>query len=102
MNTQPYAKFEVTSHLEISGRGAFVIGHVREGMIRIGASVPLPDSTECWTISAVEFVDKIPERKHWNALLFKELPELGDVEAAFPVGSFMNVCDEAPDAATES
>lgn len=94
MNTEPSGSLEVTDHYKMSGRGTFVIGHIREGTINVGASVPLPDSSICWTISGVEFLDKISERKYWNALLFKEQPARKDVEAAFPVGSFINVYEK--------
>jgi len=91
MNAQPSGKFEVTDHQELTGRGAFVIGYIREGVVKIGDSVTLPDTSTVWTISGVEFLDNISERKYWNALLFNEHPARSDVEAAFPVGSYVDV-----------
>jgi hypothetical protein len=94
MDTQPSGKFEVTDHQELSGRGAFVIGYIREGAVKVGDSVPLPDTATVWTVSGVEFMDNISERKCWDALLFKEHPALSDVEAAFPVGSYVDVYEK--------
>jgi len=96
MNTKPSGRFEVTSHYELSGRGAFVIGHIREGTIQIGNSVPVPGFSGCWTISGIECLDNIAERKHWNALVFKEQPRRDEVEAAFPIGAFVDVYEQAP------
>ena len=91
MDTQPSGRFEVTGHLQLTGRGAFVIGYIREGVVKVGDSVPLPDTSTVWTVSGVEFLDKISERKYWNVLLFKEHPARSDVEAAFPIGSYVDV-----------
>lgn len=97
MDTQPSGKFEVIDHQELSGRGAFVIGYIREGAVKVGDSVPLPDTSTVWTISGVEFLDNISERKYWNALLFKEHPARSDVEAAFPVRSYVDVYERQPE-----
>jgi hypothetical protein len=91
MGTQPSGRFEVTDHQELTGQGAFVIGYIREGVVKVGDSVPLPDTSTVWTISGVEFLDNVSERKSWNALLFKEHPARPDVEVAFPVGSYVDV-----------
>ncbi|MDJ0760908.1 MAG: hypothetical protein QNJ19_16055 [Woeseiaceae bacterium] len=97
MDAQPSGRFEVTDHYELSGRGAFVIGYIREGKVKVGDSVPLPDSSVSWTISGIEFLDNISKRKYWNALLFKEHPARADVEAAFPVGSFVDIYEDVPE-----
>jgi hypothetical protein len=84
-------RFEVTSHFELNGRGAFVIGHIRDGVIRPGMYVDTHRDPPRLKVAGVEFVDNIAEKKHWNALLFAELPTLDFVKAAFPIGSVIEV-----------
>ncbi len=83
-------RFEVTRHFGLSGRGAFVIGYIVEGMIRVGMVVRTGMDPPVLTISGVEFVDNTAERKSWNALLFAD-PSLEIIERAFPVGSILDI-----------
>jgi hypothetical protein len=88
------AQFEVTDHFEIPNRGAFLIGHIRTGMFRIGMVVCAEPSGEVFTISGIEFVDNTREKKYWNALVFQEKPELDTLRRCFPVGTVLKASDQ--------
>jgi hypothetical protein len=88
-------RFEVTSHFELTGRGAFVIGHIRDGLIRPGMYVDTQRDPSRLRVSGVEFVDNIAEKKYRNALVFAERPTLDFVKAAFPIGSVMELRADA-------
>jgi hypothetical protein len=82
--------FEVTDHFEIEDRGAFVIGHIRgDDPINIGMVVDTQEPEKMFTISGIEFVDNIREKKYWNALVFQEKPTLDTVKRCFPVGTHL-------------
>lgn len=81
------ATFEVTGHYQLSERGAFLIGYIRSGVFRNGMLIGTASHSERFVISAIEFLDNIAERKHWNALILRERPSLEALERLFPVGS---------------
>ncbi len=85
------AQFEVTKHYELRERGAFVIGHIREGDIRIGMQVLTEAEPPTLTICGVESVDNVSEKKYWNALLFSEKPSMEFIKNVFPKGSTLNI-----------
>jgi len=85
--------FEVTDHYELPERGAFVIGHIRSGMFRIGMVLYSPFGNSHFTISGIECVDNIRERKNWNALTFQERPALATLKVCFPVGAMLKARD---------
>ena len=89
------ARFEVTGHYELSERGAFLIGHIRTGTFRNGMLIDAAGHKERFTISGIEFLDNIAEQKHWNALVFRERPNLEALQRLFPVGSIV-VASPAP------
>ena len=92
MKTEEEAgRFEVTGHFEVTGRGAFVIGHIIAGMIAPGMRVRAIPSSHVLTICGVECVDNISEKKYWNALVFAEKPNLAFIRAAFPVGTTIEI-----------
>ena len=78
--------FEVTGHYYMKERGAFVIGNILRGEFKIGMKLPAKDENEFLTISSIEYLDNLAERKFWNALVFAEKPTFGYVEENFPVG----------------
>ena len=80
--------FEVTDHFELEGRGAFVIGHIRSAdIIKIGMVVDTGEQERTFTISGIEFLNNIREKKLWNALVFKEKPTMDTIKRCFPVGA---------------
>ena len=81
------ARFEVTGHCELSARGAILIGHIQAGVFRNGMLIGSAAHSERFTISGIEFLDNIAERRHWNALVFRERPSLEALQRLFPVGS---------------
>ena len=84
------SQFEVTDHFEIEDRGAFVIGHIRgDDPIKIGMVVATKEPEKTFTISGIECVDNIREKKYWNALAFQERPTLDTVKRCFPVGTLL-------------
>lgn len=87
------AQFEVTGHHELAERGAFVVGHIRDGTFRIGMKVRTRQEPASLTISGIEYLDNLAERKFWNALVFGERPTLEFVKRAFPIGTFLQAED---------
>jgi hypothetical protein len=71
------ARFEITDHAELSARGAFVVGNILDGVVRPGMLVSTPPGMAPLTISGVEYLDDLRQRRHWNALIFAERPTLG-------------------------
>ncbi len=94
-------RFEVTGHDELTGRGAFIVGHIRSGVIRPGMYVDtLSDSLR---IAGVECLDNTRERKYLHALVFAERPSLDVVRAAFPVGTVVEIrAESAPSDPTDA
>ncbi len=43
------------------------------------------------TISGVEFLDNLAEKRFWNALVFAERPALDFVKRVFPLGSIIEL-----------
>jgi len=86
MNTRKSAEFKVTDHFYLEDKGGFVIGRIQNGIFKIGMTVSIEEDGNSLTISGIEYVDKLTERKFSNALLFKEKPELDYLKKIFPVG----------------
>ena len=86
MNTQKLAEFKVTDHFYLKDRGGFVIGRIINGIFKTGMTVSIEEDGNSLTISGIECLDNITERKYWNALIFKEKPELDYVKKVFPLG----------------
>ena len=84
-------QFEVTDHAEFAGRGAFVVGKIVDGVVRPGMRAKTRLNPPALTVSGVESLDKLSERKHWNALIFAEHPSLEFVARAFPIGSLVDL-----------
>jgi hypothetical protein len=84
-------RFKVIDHAELSDRGAFVLGNIIDGVIRPGMRANTRLDPPALTISGVESLDNLSERRHWNALIFAEHPTLEFVARAFPVGSVVDV-----------
>jgi hypothetical protein len=83
--------FEVTDHAELKDRGAFVVGRIVDGVIRPGMRVTTRLDPPALTISGVESLDNLSERKHCTALVFAEHPTLEFVARAFPIGGLVDV-----------
>jgi hypothetical protein len=88
MNAE-FAHFEVTEHYVLPERGGFVIGRIRSGDFRLGMSVYSGDEPPRLTISGIEFLDNTTESKFWNALMFREHPDLEFLKRVFPVGTIL-------------
>ena len=86
-----HGRFEVTDHAELEDRGAFVVGRIVDGVVRPGMRVTTWLHPPSLTISGVESLDKLSERKHWTALVFAERPTLEFVARAFPIGGIVDV-----------
>jgi len=95
MSARARSLFEVADHVEIAGRGAFVVGHIRDGLFRVGMQVRTSENASTLTIAAVEYLDRATEQKFWNALAFHERPTLGFLKQVFPVGSVLEAQDRA-------
>jgi hypothetical protein len=84
-------RFQVTGHYEVRGRGAVVIGLPMDGLVGVGMRARAGPDFEILTVSTVEFVDSLCDRKHWIALFFAEKPPLDGVREAFPIGSVLEL-----------
>jgi hypothetical protein len=84
------ARFGVLGHAEITARGAFLMGKVEEGTVRIGATV---ETGPRLTIAAVEFADKRSTHESWVCLRFTESPAKSELEQRFPVGTAVTIAD---------
>jgi hypothetical protein len=86
MRTTPgRRRFKVTDQAELADRGAFVLGKIIDGVVRPGMRVKTHLEPPALTISGVEFLDNVAERRHLNALVFAEHPTLNFVAHGFPV-----------------
>jgi hypothetical protein len=84
------ASFRVNSHLEITNHGAFVIGDIESGVIRIGDTVVLDDSTKL-AIIAVEFADSVATRTSQVCLRFKGIDTKSELVKVVPAGTLLEV-----------
>lgn len=91
MSKTETGKFEVTEHYELEDRGAFVIGNILSGEIRIGMCVETGLDPATLKISGIEFMDNVSEMKYWNALIFEEKPSLDFIKNAFTIGKKIEV-----------
>lgn len=89
MSQEVTGKFEVVGHFEVATRGAVVVGHLRDGFVKVGDKVHPPNSSVTWTIKGVEFVDRCSEPT--LGILFYGHSKKDKVEAAFPIGSLMDI-----------
>jgi hypothetical protein len=90
------AEIEVRSAINIVGRGAVLIGHVRTGAARIGqVTVPLVLGRAPARRLEVSAVERLSSMQAGGAvgLVFRDPPELGDLKRALPEGSIL-VLDE--------
>lgn len=80
------AKFEVTGHCEMPGRGAFVLGHLQIGSLRPGDHVQNSvNSIIKFRIFAVESLGG--GGTHKCAIILCGSPSYGEIIRAFPVGA---------------
>ena len=88
MTREDSGKFEVTDFCTITTRGAYLVGHIKSGLTRIGDQVERKGKK--YTIAGVEFLDNISEKKHLNAIIFKEKPTQSELESAFQKGEIIS------------
>jgi len=88
------ACFRVNSHLEITDHGAFAIGEIENGVIRIGDTVALDGSTKL-SIIAVEFADDPATRTSQVCLRFREIDTTSELMKLVPVGTLLEVASAA-------
>jgi hypothetical protein len=94
MNNSVESRFEVTDHYELPGRGAFLIGNIMDGTLRIGMSMRARDQEVPLTISRIEYVDHRQLRRFANALTFHEQPSLDYLKKTYPLGSVVTFHDQ--------
>ncbi len=85
--------FDVTAHFTVSNRGAFLIGNVVEGKVKLGMYVRTMLEPPILKINAVEIVCGKSGGHWWHSigLGFTEGPTLEFIKRAFPVGSLIEV-----------
>lgn len=81
--------FEVTGYYEMASRGAFVLGHMRNGAIGPGMLAKTNSDPATLRISSIESLNNHAEKIHLSALIFAEKPNIGFVQHVFPVGHFI-------------
>ena len=88
------ASFQVEEVFALSDRGTVVAGQVREGEVRVGASVVAVNDEELHeplVNKAVEFLDHISERKASVALQFANDSGLDRIRDVVPVGAVLTI-----------
>lgn len=80
----------MTAHFELAGRGAFVVGHIRDGKFRNGMSITSGITGQTYVICGIEFLDNLSERIFLNALIFREKPAIAEIIRAFPAGTLLS------------
>ena len=91
LTIEPTGTFEVTNHFELKDRGAYIVGHIHDGVVKIGDTIAWPHHDSGLTVIGIECLDNISEKKFWNALIFRERPTKPELEQAFPVGALIDV-----------
>ncbi len=89
-------RFKVERVLSVPGHGAVAEGQIVEGFVRVGMlSQPLSwsDSTIRLTVSAVEFVDYVSERRANIGLLFQEQLDAEELERRLPDDRILRLTD---------
>lgn len=84
-------RFEVTDHLELSGRGVYVVGQILEGHVGVGLRAATHTQPTFLTIDAVESIDNVREKTSRIALRFSERPSLDELRDIFPIGAVLDV-----------
>ncbi len=80
-------EFEVTGHYEIPARGAFLLGHIRQGRIAPGMLVETGCEPPTLKIMGVECLSDCVKNRHSNALIFLEKPSMEFLMRVMPVGA---------------
>ena len=80
-------RFQVTEIYYLTDRGAFLVGHMLGGKINLGMRLKRGNNT--FTISGIEYLDNLREKKFWNGILFKEKPTKAELEALFTIGEII-------------
>lgn len=66
-----------------------VIGLPLDGVVGVGMQARTLGDPPTLTVSGVEFLDGLRERKHWSALRLAEKPALDFARRAWPIDSII-------------
>jgi hypothetical protein len=92
------AGIEVRNVFDMRGRGAVVIGYLREGTIRVGQRtrpLALGSGQRVLTLAAVEPVRSPDGGSDALGLVFRERPSLEDLRLALSPGTVIRLEDDA-------
>ena len=93
------AQIEVSNVMFLAGRGAVIVGHVREGTVRIGQrTAPLALGAAVkrhLEVSVIERLSSMDARGQAVGIAFRNAPDLNDLKRRFPAGSTLLL--EEPD-----
>lgn len=84
--TEEAAQFEVTGHATVTGRGGFVLGHIRSGKFVVGMRLWVGNPVGVLTVSGVEYADNIRGEQVRVVLRFHEKPDVESLKSCLPVG----------------
>jgi hypothetical protein len=97
MNSEDVSQFEVTGHYFVSSRGAIITGQLLSGGIRMGTEIPTGTEPPMLTISGIETLTSIEKKPCGNGLIFREQPTLEFLQRVFPVGTVIQLKQDADD-----
>jgi translation elongation factor EF-Tu-like GTPase len=99
--TNTGAQIEVSNVMYLAGRGAVIVGHVREGAVRIGqlsASLALGAAAALrLEVGVVEHLSSMDRGGQAVGIAFRNAPDLNELRRRFPAGSLLVL--EEPSAA---
>ncbi|MBE0621042.1 MAG: hypothetical protein IH605_10650 [Burkholderiales bacterium] len=97
------AQIEVSNAMFLAGRGAVILGHVREGTARVGQlTAPLvlgAGAAQRLEVSVVERLSSMDRGGQAVGIAFRKPPDLNDLKRSFPAGSILVL--EEPGGAVE-
>lgn len=88
------ASFRVRDHFQITSHGAFAVGEIESGVVRIGDRVVI-DPSHTLTITAVEIADHRDTKTSDICLRFKGIEKKSELMQLMPAGSLLTVISAA-------
>ncbi|MBE0626798.1 MAG: hypothetical protein IH606_18520 [Burkholderiales bacterium] len=91
--TNTGAQIEVSNVMFLAGRGAVIVGHVREGTVRIGQlSAPLAPgaaAAQRLEVSVIEHLSSMDRGGQAVGIAFRIAPDLNELKRRYPAGSLL-------------
>lgn len=88
---EPDGIFRVTGHYALGNRGAFVLGSIAKGSIRIGMLAKTGSEPITLKISGIEQLANTSAKQYCQAFIFAEQPSMELITRVFPVGRLIEL-----------